>query len=64
MDKKEMPEFCTIEMLEYLDDVRESGVINMYGAAIYVTMEFPELSKKQCNDVLLHWMETFEDRHS
>jgi hypothetical protein len=64
MDKKEMPEFCTIEMLEYLDDVRESGVTNMYGAAPYVAMEFPELSKSQSRDVLLYWMATFEDRHS
>lgn len=57
------PEFCTDEMLEYLDDLRESGVTNMFGARPYVEREFPELSSKEAGQVVTHWMKTFTERH-
>jgi len=34
------PNFITREHLEYLDELRESGETNMYGAARYVEEEF------------------------
>ena len=34
------PEIVTDEMLEYLDDLRESGETNMFGAGPYVQREF------------------------
>ena len=40
----------------YLDELRESGVINMFGAARYLQREFPELSQNQAKTVLQDWM--------
>ena len=49
--------------LEYLDDLRKSGVTNMFGATPYLEREFPALSRKEAGDILGYWMETFSDRH-
>ncbi len=50
------------EHLEYLDDLRDSGVTNMFGAAPYLQGAFPELDRRQAGKVLVDWMETFESR--
>ena len=50
------------EYLEYLDALRESGVTNMFGAGSYLAAEFG-LSRKEAKDVLVHWMNTFAERH-
>ncbi len=50
---------CTDEHLEYLNDLRESGVTNMLGAAPYLYYTFDELSKK---DILIYWMKTFNPK--
>ena len=57
------PEFCTEEHLEMLDDLRESGVTNMYGATPYLIEDFPELTDKQGSKILLYWMASFSERH-
>jgi hypothetical protein len=59
MDK---PDFVTEEHLEYLDDLRESGITNMFGAAPYVQEEFG-LTLKKARSVLTYWMRTFGERH-
>jgi len=51
------------EMLGYLDVVKESCVINMFGAAPYLRDEFPELSKRESREVVAYWMKTFGERH-
>lgn len=48
---------------DFLDDLRESGITNMYGAVPYLVQEFPELSKEEAKKILLSWMETFSERH-
>lgn len=53
------PPFVTDEQLTYLDDLRQSGVTNMYGAGRYVEVAFPDLTKKQAGEVLGYWMRTF-----
>ena len=61
MDKQEKPErpdIVTDEMLEYLDDLRESGETNMYGAGSYLRMEYG-LEKADAKQVLSYWMRTF-----
>ena len=58
----EKPEILTDEHLFYLDDLRESGVINMFGAGPYLQDEF-ELTRKEANQVLSYWMRTFSERH-
>lgn len=67
----ERPEFCTDDMLVYLDDLRESGVTNMFSAGTYLERKFRELRKqkgdgfhnKRVGAVLLYWMRTFAERH-
>lgn len=52
------------EHLEFLDNLRESGVTNMFGARPYLMKAFPELSPKEAVDILDYWMDTFSERHS
>lgn len=46
---------------EFLDDLRDSGVTNMFGAAPYLQREFG-LDRNKAKDVLLAWMKS--DRHN
>jgi len=57
----EKPTFLTEDMLLFLDDLRESGETNMYGAGPYVQDEFG-LDKREAREVLRYWMATFRDR--
>jgi len=61
--KTDKPECLTEDHLMFLDDLRESGVTNMFGARPYVQDEFPDLSTMEAKQVLLYWMETFSGRH-
>jgi hypothetical protein len=47
----------------YLDNLRDSGVTNMFGAGSYLVDEFPELNKHTARNVLMDWMDTFGERH-
>ena len=44
----------------FLDDLRDSGTTNMFGASSYLESEF-EIGKKEAIDVLCKWMETFDE---
>ena len=57
------PGYLTEEHLLYLDDLRKSGITNMFGAVPYIMVEFPDLSEQQAKQVLIYWMKTFSDRH-
>lgn len=46
------------EFFDFLDDLRESGVTNMYGAGAYLEDEF-DMSRKDASEVLSAWMKTF-----
>jgi len=46
----------------FLDELRESGVTNMFGAAPYIVEEFG-VTRKEAKSFLLNWMQTFEERH-
>jgi hypothetical protein len=50
------------EYLDYLDDLRESGVTNMFGAGAYLEDAF-NLGRDAARSVLTYWMKTFSDRH-
>jgi hypothetical protein len=56
------PEIVTDEHLTYLDDLRESGVTNMFGAGEYISDEF-NVTRRQSSVILNYWMESFEERH-
>jgi len=52
------PEAVKQEHLEYLDDLRNSGQANMFGASLYLEDEFG-LSHRDAKEVLAYWMQTF-----
>ena len=47
----------------FLDNLRESGVTNMFGAGSYIQEEFG-VTKYDANRFLTKWMDTFNERHS
>ena len=49
---------------DYLDELRESGETNMFGAAPFLQDAFPELSKHEAKGILLSWMKEFESIES
>lgn len=51
----------TDEHKEFLDELRESGETNMFGAAPYLREEFPDLSKQEARDIVAEWMRTFKE---
>ncbi len=46
------------EHKEFLDNLRESGETNMFGAAPYLQNEFG-LEKKEARSILTEWMDSF-----
>lgn len=52
------PNYVNQKHLDYLDELRESGVTNMYGAIPYLIDAF-DLGKKTAGDILTYWMKTF-----
>ena len=59
----ERPKVVTEEHLEYLDDLRESGRTNMFGAAKYLTNEMG-VDRVDARVITIYWMESFEERHA
>ena len=51
-----------VEVFEYLDDLRESGVTNMFGAGRYLKEAYG-FDEHVAKAFLAKWMETFGDRH-
>lgn len=46
----------------YLDTMQKSGVINMFGAAPYISEVFG-VNKQEARQYLKNWMDTYQDRH-
>lgn len=46
------------EVFEYLDELRESGITNMFGAGSYIQQEF-SVTKREARTLPIEWMETF-----
>lgn len=59
----ERPAVVTDEHLNYLDGLRESGIVNMFGASPFIVEEFGA-SKSDARTILSYWMETFGERHA
>jgi len=49
------------EIFEFLDDLRESGVTNMFGAPAYLQHHFG-MTRRESFDWTKKWMETFSER--
>ena len=52
------PKFVTQEHLDYLDDLRESGQTNMYGAGPYLMRDF-DIERELSHKILDYWMKSF-----
>jgi hypothetical protein len=48
------------DYFEYLDDLRESGETNMFGAAPYLARKF-DMSLHEARPILRQWQDTFSD---
>lgn len=46
----------------FLDIVRESGKINMFGAAPYIAETFG-VSRREAQQYLLNWMQSFKENN-
>lgn len=51
------------EVFEYLDDLRESGQMNMFGAGPYVQRKFSR-TRREAQALVVEWMTTFGERHA
>ena len=49
----------TAEHFDFLDDLRSSGVTNMFGAGPYIVTEFG-VSRRESHDILRAWQKTFD----
>ena len=47
---------------DFLDELRESGVTNMFGASPYLVEEFG-IDRGTAQRILIEWMRTFDERH-
>lgn len=50
----------TLEHFEYLNDLRDSGSINMMGAHLVLMDEFG-LTRHEARAIVLTWIDTFKD---
>ena len=60
IDNVEVNEGVVKDMYTYLNDLRDSGVTNMFGASPYLQKEFG-LDKKEARGVLANWMQSFSE---
>jgi hypothetical protein len=49
------------EYFAFLEALRQSGRTNMFGAAPYLRKEWPELTRTEARDILLSWMDSFNE---
>lgn len=55
----ERPKFIKNEYLEFLDDLRKSGIVNMMGARPYLMNAFDSLTEERAGRILVYWIKTF-----
>ena len=44
-----------------LEDIRKSGICNMWGANTYLEEECPELTRNEAREILLEWIENYDE---
>lgn len=59
MPLSEKPDYCTDDHLIFLDDLRKSGVTNMFRAAPFLEDHFEDLTSSKSRKVLQYWMFSF-----
>jgi hypothetical protein len=48
-------------MFDFLDNLRESGICNMFGSGVYLEEMFG-INRRESKEVVLEWMNTFSER--
>ena len=46
---------------QMLENIRQSGITNMFGAAPYLRELCPELSRTEANEILCNWMTNYNE---
>ena len=49
------------EYYQVLENIRQSGITNMFGAAPYLKEFCPELSHKESQAVLVNWIRNYDE---
>jgi hypothetical protein len=49
-------------VFKFLDDLRESGAVNMFGAGQFVQEAF-DVDRREARTLVGEWMDTFSERH-
>ena len=44
-----------------LENIRQSGITNMFGAAPFLREFCPELSREEANEILCNWMANYDE---
>lgn len=57
----ERPVIVTDEVMEWIDNLRESGKTNMFGARPYIKRKF-KCTDDEAGEMLSYWMKTFSAR--
>jgi len=57
------PDIVKDEHLAYLDDLRDSGVVNMWGAAPFLANTFDGLNRDSANIIFDYWKDTYSERN-
>jgi hypothetical protein len=50
----------TNEHKKYLEELRDSGVTNMWGASPYLAQRF-DISEKEAGEILVEWIKSFNE---
>ena len=50
----------TKEHKEYLEQLRDSGVTNMWGASPYLAKRF-KIDEKEAGEILIEWIKSFKN---
>ena len=58
METTDRPEYVTEDHLLYLDELRDSAVVNMFGATEYIISLF-DVDKTTARNILMYWMKTY-----
>ena len=53
----------TQEHADYLEELKESGKTNMFGAGIYIEREFC-VNKREARKIVRAWMDTYDEQAS
>lgn len=49
------------EYYDVLEGIRRTGVVNMWGADLYLKEFCPELSEKQSKEILCNWIHNYNE---